>query len=97
MNKIKLYKYFSFLVLLLSLIFVYPTFQSSNLPSWWNYFFPANKINLGLDLRGGIFVVLGLDKEVSTNVIIEKEASKVRVSILAVSYTHLTLPTILRV
>ena len=82
MNKIKLYKYFSFLVLLLSLIFVYPTFQSSNLPSWWNYFFPANKINLGLDLRGGIFVVLGLDKEVSTNVIIEKEASKVRVSIL---------------
>ena len=82
MNRIKLYKYFSFLVLFLSLIFIYPTFQSNNLPGWWNYFFPSNKINLGLDLRGGIFVVLGLDKEVSTNVIVEKEASKVKTDIL---------------
>lgn len=82
MNKIRSYKYLSFLVLLLSLVFIYPTFQSNNLPSWWNYFFPSKKINLGLDLRGGIFVVLGLNKETSSDVIIEKEASKVKLEFL---------------
>ena len=82
MNKIKLYRYFSFLVLLLSLVFVYPTFQANNLPGWWNYFFPANKVNLGLDLRGGIFVVLGLNKKVSSNVISDKEAAKIKAEIL---------------
>ncbi len=82
MNKIKLYRFFSFLVLLLSLVFIYPTFQSNNLPSWWSYIFPANKVNLGLDLRGGIFVVLGLNKKVSSSVISEKEASKIKAEIL---------------
>ena len=82
MNKIKLYRFFSFLVLLLSLVFIYPTFQSNNLPSWWSYIFPANKVNLGLDLRGGIFVVLGLNVKVSSSVISEKEASKIKAEIL---------------
>tara|TARA_B100000579_G_scaffold63198_2_gene46449 strand:- start:16760 stop:18331 length:1572 start_codon:yes stop_codon:yes gene_type:complete len=82
MNKIRIYKYLSFLVLLLSLIFIYPTFQSSSLPNWWSYFFPSNKINLGLDLRGGIFVVLGLDKDTSSSVIVEKEASKIKLEIV---------------
>ena len=82
MNKIQIYKYLSFLVLLLSLTFIYPTFQSGSLPSWWGYVFPSNKINLGLDLRGGIFVVLGLDQDTSSEVIIEKEASKIKSEIL---------------
>ena len=82
MNKIKLYRFFSFLVLLLSLVCIYPTFQSNNLTSWWSYIFPANKVNLGLDLRGGIFVVLGLNKTVSSSVISEKEASKIKAEIL---------------
>ncbi len=86
MNKIRIYKYLSFLVLLLSLIFIYPTFQSSSLPNWWSYFFPSNKINLGLDLRGGIFVVLGLDKDTSSSVIVEKEASKIKLEIVNKKY-----------
>ena len=83
MNKIRLYRYFSVLVLLLSLVFIYPTFQSNSLPDWWNYFFPSKKINLGLDLRGGIFVVLGLDKESSGSVIADKESGKIKSNLLS--------------
>ena len=35
-------------------------------------FFPQNSINLGLDLKGGIFIVLGVD-EAKINPIILKE------------------------
>jgi len=83
MNKIRLYRYFSVLVLLLSLVFIYPTFQSNSLPDWWNYFFPSKKVNLGLDLRGGIFVVLGLDKESSGSVIADKESGKIKSNLLS--------------
>ena len=82
MNRLRIFKFFSSLVLLLSLVFIYPTFQSSSLPSWWNFVFPSNQVSLGLDLRGGIFVALGLDEETSSKVIIEKKSKKIKTTIL---------------
>ena len=71
MKRIKLFKYLSLVLLILSTIFIYPNFEKK-LPEWWKYFFPQNSINLGLDLKGGIFIVLGVD-ETKINPIILKE------------------------
>ena len=48
------------LVSLMSLIFLAPTFAGDNLPSWWSKVFPSKGIRLGLDLKGGIFLMLGV-------------------------------------
>lgn len=39
------------------LIYLIPTFSAS-LPSWWSAFLPKDKIRLGLDLQGGMHLVL---------------------------------------
>lgn len=44
------------LVLLVSLAYTLPTF-TDKLPSWW----PQKKVSLGLDLKGGIHLVMGVD------------------------------------
>ncbi|MCX5916190.1 MAG: protein translocase subunit SecD, partial [Deltaproteobacteria bacterium] len=43
--------------LALSLIFLVPTLVDP-LPKWWTKFLPTEKINLGLDLRGGMHLLL---------------------------------------
>jgi len=47
--------------LLLSLISLAPTFFNDSLPSWWQKAF--DPIHLGLDLQGGMHLVLGVDAE----------------------------------
>lgn len=60
------------LLSLLSVIFLMPNITGGNLPSWWSKVFPSNGIRLGLDLKGGIFLQLGvqadkaLEQELST-------------------------------
>ncbi|NIT13850.1 MAG: hypothetical protein GTN99_06320, partial [Candidatus Dadabacteria bacterium] len=48
---------------LISLILLAPTFIGDSLPSWWQRAFPERGIRLGLDLRGGIFLMLDVQKE----------------------------------
>ena len=55
--------FFIILLALLSLIFLVPTFAGDNLPSWWSKAFPSRGIRLGLDLKGGIFLLLGVETE----------------------------------
>ncbi len=43
--------------ILLSVLYIIPS-TSPTLPSWWGKLFPTNKIHLGLDLKGGIHLVL---------------------------------------
>ena len=47
--------------LLLALISLAPTFFNGSLPSWWKQAF--DPIHLGLDLQGGMHLVLGVDAE----------------------------------
>ena len=54
------------IVLIGALIYCFPTLTEET-PSWWPKFFPQDKIHLGLDLRGGVY----LDLEVQTNKAIE--------------------------
>jgi len=47
---------------LLSLIFLFPSF-TTDLPGWWKSFLPKDRIHLGLDLQGGIHMVLEVDAD----------------------------------
>jgi preprotein translocase subunit SecD len=44
----------------LSIILLTPTFLGDNLPRWWGKVFPNKGISLGLDLKGGVFLLLGV-------------------------------------
>jgi len=51
------------LVIALALIYLTPSI-SKTLPSWWPNILPEEKIHLGLDLKGGMHLVLeGPDPE----------------------------------
>lgn len=47
----------------LSVLLLIPTIAGDALPHWWGKIFPDKGINLGLDLRGGIFLLVGVDSE----------------------------------
>ena len=47
---------------LMALLYLYPSLVSE-LPSWWASFLPNDKIHLGLDLQGGIHMVLEVDAD----------------------------------
>ncbi len=51
------------IVTVLSLILLTPTFLGDSTPSWWGKLFPDRGIRLGLDLKGGIFLLIGVDSE----------------------------------
>jgi len=66
---------------LLALIFLVPNF-AEELPSWWSSVFPDDSIRLGLDLQGGIHLVLevDVDKAVanSTDLVADQLRSELR-------------------
>jgi len=45
---------------LISIFIVLPSFVNQ-LPQWWSGLFPSAKLNLGLDLKGGTYLVFGVD------------------------------------
>ena len=65
-------------VALLSSVLMLPTFMGDKLPSWWGKVFPEEGIRLGLDLKGGIFLLLGVETEKS----IEQELNSIKEVIL---------------
>ena len=48
------------LLIIVSLVYLVPTF-SNKLPEWWSKFLPKEKIKLGLDLQGGMQLILEVD------------------------------------
>ena len=68
MNK-KNKSYLLIALILLSIYLVVPTFVKDNLPSWWK----AKPMRLGLDLKGGSYLVLG----VKTNEAIKSQLNTV--------------------
>lgn len=55
------------IVTILSLTLLAPTFLGDSTPSWWGKLFPDRGIRLGLDLKGGIFLLIGVDSEEGVN------------------------------
>ena len=77
MNRLKTFTILSILVFILASIFIYPNFNSK-LPTWWKYAFPDNRLNLGLDLKGGISIMLGVDDEKVIPIIYNQEETSIR-------------------
>ena len=75
-------KIISIIVFCFSLIF----FSFSNFVNN-EEFFLKKKVNLGLDLQGGSYLLLEVDKNPVINQTLQSKLTQ------AVSYTHLTLPT----
>ena len=77
MSRLRTFTILSLLVFILASIFIYPNFNAK-LPVWWKYAFPDNRLNLGLDLKGGISIVLGVDEEKVLPVIFNEEETRIR-------------------
>ncbi len=65
--------------LVIALLFLLPsTSIYSSLPSWWGDIFPDKGVSLGLDLRGGMHLVLEVEVEKAVDNAIERMAGSVK-------------------
>jgi preprotein translocase subunit SecD len=55
------------IAIFLSIIFLAPTLLGDTLPKWWAKVFPHKGLRLGLDLRGGIYLLLGVRADEAVN------------------------------
>jgi preprotein translocase subunit SecD len=69
-------------VCLAALYFLVPTFFTQ-MPSPWNEYFPKEKIHLGLDLQGGMHLVLEVDSEKALESMVERMSGDLKESLMA--------------
>jgi preprotein translocase subunit SecD len=68
-------------ICLVALYFLVPTFITQ-IPSPWNDYFPKEKIHLGLDLQGGMHLVLEVDSEKALESMVERMSADLRESLM---------------
>ncbi len=73
-----------------SLIYFFPSL-ASEIPPWWPNFFPKDKIHLGLDLQGGMHLVLEVEAQKAVESTVERIKSdlKDRLKKERIFYTYL--------
>lgn len=64
-------------VFLFSLLFLTPSL-TENLPGWWGSIMPQDKIHLGLDLQGGMHLILEVESEAALASTAEKRAQDLK-------------------
>lgn len=64
-------------VLVLSGVFLTPTL-TAKLPPWWTKIFPQEKIHLGLDLQGGMHLILEVQAEKAVESTVERMVHDIR-------------------
>ena len=65
----------------LALIYLFPT-MSSHVPKWWGNIFPTEKIHLGLDLQGGVHLLMEVDVEKAMQAATDRMTTSVKKSLL---------------
>lgn len=68
-------------VCLVALYFLVPTFITQ-IPSPWNNYFPKDKIHLGLDLQGGMHLILEVDAEKALESMVERMSGDLKESLM---------------
>ena len=68
------------LFLALSIFFLIPTLVDP-LPKWWAKYLPTDKINLGLDLRGGMHLLLEVEVQKAVDSMLDKYAADIKDSL----------------
>lgn len=58
-------------------VYLIPSFRSE-LPGWWPSFLPSHQIRLGLDLRGGTYLLLSVDLEKAVENSLDRYAEELR-------------------
>ncbi|NIQ91129.1 MAG: protein translocase subunit SecD, partial [Deltaproteobacteria bacterium] len=64
-------------VFVVALVYLLPTL-GKELPEWWVKFFPDKKINLGLDLQGGMHLVLEVETDKAVENTVERLAQEMK-------------------
>lgn len=80
-KSLKLRGAITLIVCLGALYFLIPTFIS-NIPSPWNKYLPKEKIHLGLDLQGGMHLVLEIDTDKALEAMMERTANDLKESLM---------------
>ena len=62
------------IVLIVTLVYLLPTFV--NVPQWWKGTLPSEKISLGLDLQGGMHLLMAVDSAKAVENTIERYTSE---------------------
>jgi len=68
------------LLIVLSVLFIIPSL-TKNLPSWWSSVLPKEGLRLGLDLQGGMHLILKVDLEKATKNYLELSQQDLRESL----------------
>lgn len=68
-------------VCLAAFYFLIPTFFS-DIPSPWNQYLPKEKIHLGLDLQGGMHLVLEIDTDKALEAMMERTSNDLKESLM---------------
>jgi len=68
-------------VCLVALYFLLPTLVAQ-IPSPWNNYFPKDKIHLGLDLQGGMHLILEVDADKALESMMERTAGDLKESLM---------------
>lgn len=71
----------SVVVCLAAIYFLIPTFVT-NIPAPWNDYFPKDKIHLGLDLQGGMHLVLEVDANKALESMVERMSVDLKESLM---------------
>jgi preprotein translocase subunit SecD len=64
-------------IALFAIILLMPT-VTSQLPQWWTKIFPSEKIRLGLDLQGGMHLILGVEADKAVGSYLERVKNNLR-------------------
>ena len=60
-------------IIIVASVYLMPTF--TKMPSWWEDYLPSEKISLGLDLQGGMHLILGVEAEKAVENTVERYSS----------------------
>jgi len=80
-KSLKLRGAITIVVCLIALYFLVPTFVDS-IPAPWNQYLAKEKIHLGLDLQGGMHLVLEIDTDKALESMVERMANDLRESLM---------------
>lgn len=64
-------------VMLIAFVYLMPTFVE-DLPGWWEKVLPSDRLRLGLDLKGGMHLVLGVQLDKAVEASAERSAQELK-------------------
>ncbi len=74
MENLKLRTWIAAIAMALAVVFIIPNFADTSRIAWW----PAKKLNFGLDIQGGIQVVMGADVESVINTTVVRQTAALK-------------------